>query len=190
MTPKILKETVLHEGWARFLMLELGLPDGAKIKRELDDHGQAACVLPYDPDRKTATLVRLWRVGALYRGETAHLLEAPAGIIDEGEETQAAARREALEETGLRLQVLEPVARAWTAPGITTETIALYLAPISAADRVARGGGLAEEHEEIEVVEMPLDELWRMVNAGELDDLKTLALAYALHDRRPDLFQA
>ena len=188
MTPKILKETVIHKGWGRFLLLEVALPDGGTVTRQLDDHGQAACVLPYDPQRRLAILVRLWRTGPLFMGQTPYLLEAPAGMIDAGETGEVCVRREALEETGLHLTALEPVARAWSAPGISSETLDLYLAPFALTDRVAAGGGLAEEHEDIEVVEMPLAELWRMARAGEITDMKTLLLTYALHERRPDLF--
>jgi len=95
-----------------------------------------------------------------------------------------------MEEAGLKLGKLEPVAQGvWASPAVSTEQIDLFLAPISAADRVAEGGGLAEEHEEIEVIEMALAEFWRRILDGEICDMKTLVLAYALRHRRPDLFE-
>ena len=78
---------------------------------------------------------------------------------------------------------------AWSMPGISTERMALYLAPFSAADRVSAGGGLATEHESISVAEVPLAELARLADAGHLADLKTLALVQTLRLRRPDLFE-
>jgi hypothetical protein len=46
------------------------------------------------------------------------------------------------------------------------------------------GGGLAAEGEDITVVEMPLDEAWRMVAAGEIADAKTVILIQQLMLRR------
>jgi hypothetical protein len=89
---------------------------------------------------------------------------------------------------GLRLPTLEPVGAFWSMPGVSTERMHLFLAPYGEADRVGAGGGLAAEHEEIEVVETPLAELARLADAGELTDMKTFALVQALRLRRPDLF--
>jgi nudix-type nucleoside diphosphatase (YffH/AdpP family) len=121
-------------------------------------------------------------------GEPAYLVEAPAGVLDTNETGEACARREALEETGLRLEALESVARAWASPSVSAERIDLFLARVTAADRIAAGGGLAEEHEGIEVLEVALRDLWRQTLVGEINDLKTLVLIYALHARRPELF--
>jgi hypothetical protein len=88
----------------------------------------------------------------------------------------------------LRLDAVEPVGQVWTMPGISTERMHLFLAPYRAADRVAPGGGLAEEHEDISVLEVALSDLKAMAERGELHDLKTLALVQALMLRRPELF--
>jgi len=52
------------------------------------------------------------------------------------------------------------------------------------------GGGVADEHEGITVVEMPLADLAALAASGEFADLKTFALVPALMQRRPDLFPA
>jgi nudix-type nucleoside diphosphatase (YffH/AdpP family) len=188
MTARILQQTVIHQGWGRYLLLKVALPDGAVVERQLDDHGSGAAVLPYDPHRRTALLVRLIRTGPLFVGEAPHLIEAPAGLFDAGEAPEACARREAMEELGVRLGPLEPLGRAWSSPGACTERLHLFLAPYGAADRIGPGGGLAAEHEDIEPVEMSLDELWREAEAGGVCDMKTQLLVYALRARRPDLF--
>ena len=188
MTWKILDRTVVHQGWGRYLLLDIAMADGTVVQRQLDDHGVAASVLPYDPERRTALLVRLPRVGPLFLGQEPVMTEAAAGMIDPGESGPDCARREAMEELGVRLTALEPVACAWSAPGVSTETVDLYLAPYSLGDRIAEGGGVADEHEDIEIVETSLAELWRQAKAAEIPDMKTLLLVYALHDRRPELF--
>jgi hypothetical protein len=80
------------------------------------------------------------------------------------------------------------VVTAWSTPGITTERLHLFLAPYTSADRVEEGGGLAEEHEDIEVLEIGLDELMPMLEQGAITDMKTLVLIQALQLRRPELF--
>jgi nudix-type nucleoside diphosphatase (YffH/AdpP family) len=188
MIPTILKQTVIHDGWGRYLLMDVGLPDGAVVQRQLDDHGSAAAVLPYDASRRVALLVRLPRMGPLFKGLDPYLIEAPAGMIDTGESADACVRREAMEETGVKLTALEPVVRAWPTPGVSSETMDLYLARFSLEDRIGQGGGVAGEHEDIQVIEMPLADLWLRARGGAITDLKTLLLIYALHERRPDLF--
>jgi hypothetical protein len=64
----------------------------------------------------------------------------------------------------------------------------LYLAAYAQADRIGEGGGVADEHEGITVVELPLAELAAMTDAGQIMDMKTLAVVQTLRLRRPDLF--
>jgi nudix-type nucleoside diphosphatase (YffH/AdpP family) len=185
---RLLDTKTIYQGWGRFMMLTVRLTNGAVVERQLEDHGGAAAVLPYDAERRVALLARMPRVAALFVGEDPLLVEACAGIVDPGETEETCARREAMEELGVRLDGLEPVGRGFTGPGSCTETMALYLAPYAAADRIGKGGGLASENEEIEVLEWPLKDLARQSEAGELRDIKTLTLVLALRVRRPELF--
>jgi 8-oxo-dGTP pyrophosphatase MutT (NUDIX family) len=131
--------------------------------------------------------VRQLRAPLLHAAGLQDHLEAPAGIL-EGDDPEACGRREVMEETGLRLGPLEHIVRAWPMPGISTERMDLFLAPYGSADKVGRGGGLAEEHENIIVVEMTLAGLAGMIERGTLTDLKTLTLVLALQARQPALF--
>lgn len=176
-----------YAGWMSLTIASIRLADGRIMRREVVEHGRAACVLAYDAERRTAMMVRQLRAPVyLASGETL-VLEAIAGMLDGGDAPETA-RREALEEAGLQLGELEAVADAWPSPGILTERVCLFLAPYRSADRVAAGGGLAEEHEEIEVVEMPLSDLAQLADRGEITDMKTLALVQTLRVRRPHLF--
>lgn len=177
----------IHDGWGRFYLVTMKSPDGSEHPRQLEDHGDATCVLPYDPERRVVTLVRQPRVGPLFSGADALLLEAPAGVTD-GEDPAAAARREAMEETGLRLGDLEPAGALWSMPGCATERMYLYLAAYGAADRVGDGGGVEHEGEEIEVIEMPAAEAAAMLSDGRIADMKTVVVLQALQLRHPQLF--
>ncbi len=177
-------ETV-HSGWAKFLLAAVRLPDGRSFRREIEDHGTAACVLPYDPGRRTAVLVRQFRAPVYYAAREPHTLEAIAGIVEEADPAETA-RREAREEAGLELGAIEPVGEGWTMPGISTERMHLYLATYR--DRVREGRGGVDEDEDITAVEFGLNELARLADSGKLADIKTLVLVQTLRLRRPELF--
>lgn len=183
---EIVARHLVYDGWYRFWRLEVRLPDGMTVERHLLDNGSAVAVLPYDPVRRVCLLVSQPRAAVLAAGEPP-LLEAMAGNLD-GMAPDERIREEAMEEGGLRLGALEPVANIWPIPPVSTERVALYLAEYASADRVAEGGGAEGEFEHITVHEVGLDALRAMVLAGELTDAKTLVLAQALMLRRPGLW--
>lgn len=185
---RIQKVETLYEGWRRLLKVTVEMPDGRTMAREVLNSTDAAAVLPYDPETRKVILIRQFRAPVMHVEGHPDFLEAVAGLLD-GDEPEACARRETMEEAGLRITELEPVGTAWSAPGMTTERLHLFLAPYTAADRVGEGGGLAEEHEEIEVLEIGLDELMSLLERGAIADMKTLALVQALQLRHPELFQ-
>jgi nudix-type nucleoside diphosphatase (YffH/AdpP family) len=187
MPAEIIESNEICAGFIRLLQTTLRLGDGKRASREVIVHGRASAVLPYDPERRVVMLVKLLRAPLLFATGAQDLTEAPAGMID-GDSPEETAKREAMEETGLRLTALERVGSAWSSPGISTETIELYLAPYRSADRVGSGGGLASEDENITVVEMPISEFWASLERLEVSDLKTLTLALALRWKHPCLF--
>ena len=189
MPIEIVRVEPVHKGWTTFSIATIRMEDGRTVTREVEDHGRAACVLAYDPDRRVALLVRQFRAPAFLAAKKPDLLEAIAGIVDETDSREAA-RREALEEAGVALHELEHVGEVWTTPGISTERMDLFLAPYRSHDRTGPGGGVASEYESIAVVEMKLGTLAEMADKGELSDLKTFALLQTLRLRRPDLFAA
>ena len=82
MTNIVDTETVF-DGFSRLIIATIALPDGQRIKREIEDHGRAVCVLPYDPERRTAILVRQFRAPAALADGREHLLEAVAGSVED-----------------------------------------------------------------------------------------------------------
>ena len=182
--PRIVARRRIYKGWNSFdiLTVEATDADGTRRKheREIVDHGDAAVVLAIDRGRGVAILVRQWRP-ALLEGDTdPYLLEACAGLIDPGETPEDAARREALEETGLTIGRLRKIATILPAAGTFTERMHLFVAEVSADDRRAQGGGNPHEGERIEIVAVPLKNLFAMARRGEIEDAKTLVLVQAL----------
>jgi nudix-type nucleoside diphosphatase (YffH/AdpP family) len=186
--PEVEKTEIAHRGWTNLSVVTFVLPDGTRFNREIEDHGRAACVLAYDPERRTALLVSQFRAAVFLTSGEIDLLEVVAGVIDAGDGADTA-KREAMEEAGVQLRNLETVATVWTSPGISTERSEMFLAAYSAADRTGAGGGLAAEHEKITVVEIALTELAAMVDTGRITDMKTLALVQTLRLRHPALFR-
>jgi nudix-type nucleoside diphosphatase (YffH/AdpP family) len=187
--PALLSTETVFDGWLKVRRITYRGRGGEIVRREIAHHGSAAAVLPYDPERRTVLLVRLPRTPMIAAGAGLSL-EAPAGLIEDGEAPEACVRREALEEVGVRLGALERVAQVWPMPGVSTEQQTLFLAPYATADRVEAGGGVTSESEDIEVVEASLAELAAAADSGGLADGKTLILLLTLRLRRPQLFAA
>ena len=115
----------------------------------------------YDPDKKKIYLANQYRPAS-----GSKLLEVVAGTMEKGENPQECFAREAMEEVGFDIKYIEKVNTYYTSPGITKEKIHLY---IGVGERIEKGGGLDEENENIEVIEMPVFEF---VNYN-FDDMKS-----------------
>jgi nudix-type nucleoside diphosphatase (YffH/AdpP family) len=187
-TYRIVETKTVHAGWTKLLIATVQLPDGHSFKREIEDHGEAICVLPYHPGRRTAVLVRQPRIPLLYVAQQEQSLEAVAGVIEE-KDPDVTVHREVMEEAKLKLDSIEHVFTAWTMPGISTERMHFYLAQYSGAARQDTEGG-TDEDEDTVAIEFPLSELARMADANELPDSKTLVLLQTLRLRQPELFRA
>ncbi|MFF9075705.1 NUDIX domain-containing protein [Streptomyces sp. NPDC014735] len=145
-------------------------------QRETYDRGNGAVVLPYDADRGCVLLTRQFRYPAYVNDHPDGLLiEAAAGLLD-GDAPLAAVRREAVEELGVALGPLTHVLDAYMSPGSVTERLHFYAAPYTSADRTGTGGGLEEDGEDIEVLELPFSEALSMVHDGRIADGKTIML--------------
>ncbi|MCZ4121986.1 NUDIX domain-containing protein [Streptomyces sp. H39-S7] len=145
-------------------------------QRESYDRGNGATVLLYDRDRATVLLTRQFRYPAYANGHPdGMLLETAAGLLEEdGPET--AIRREAAEETGHTIGDVEHVFDVYMSPGSVTERLHFYAAPYSSATRDAAGGGIAEEGEDIEVLELPFTRALELIRSGDIADAKTIML--------------
>jgi nudix-type nucleoside diphosphatase (YffH/AdpP family) len=125
----------------------------------------AAIVLPYDPRRDRVLLIEQIRMGPLARGDGGlWMLEPIAGNVDPGEHPETTARREALEEAGLKIDRLEPIAEVYASPGNATEFFYIYLAPTDLPDEITGLGGEESEHEDIRSRLVPFEELIAMAD--------------------------
>ena len=182
--PRIVATRPIYAGWNKVDMVTVEAPDHQgeirRIDREVIDHGEAGVVLTIDRQREVAILVRQWRAPLIVIGADPFLLEACAGILDPDERPEDATRREAEEEIGLRLGRLRKVGTVVPSAGTLTERMHLFIADVSEADRTENGGGNPSEGETIQVVEIPLTELYDKARRGEIEDAKTLILVQHL----------
>jgi nudix-type nucleoside diphosphatase (YffH/AdpP family) len=151
-------------------------------KREVFDRGHAATLLPYHLANRTVVLTRQFRLPAYLAGHDDLLIEAAAGMLD-NETPEKRIRAEAEEEIGYRLHDVRKIFEAFMSPGSVTEKLHFFVAEYEPSMRVGSGGGLADEGEDIEVLEPSIDEALAMIADGRIVDAKTIMLLQyaALH---------
>jgi nudix-type nucleoside diphosphatase (YffH/AdpP family) len=103
------------------------------------------------------------------------LVETAAGLLD-ADDPADAIRRETAEELGVTVGELEHVFGVWMSPGSVTERLHFFAAPYTPAARTGAGGGVADEGEDIEVVELPFAEALDRIADGRIADAKTIML--------------
>ncbi len=153
---------------------------GDKMVKQLHEiyfRPDAVAVLIVDYDAKKILLTSQFRVASYINGNpTGNLIEACAGLIDDGESPEQAALREAVEETGVTITELKKVGAVYPSAGGVTEYLHLYIGTYDSAATHQKGGGLEEEGEYIELLEIEFDDAYsRLMDAG-FNDAKTLLL--------------
>ncbi|MBT2533858.1 NUDIX domain-containing protein [Arthrobacter sp. ISL-48] len=152
--------------------------DGRQVvqQRETYDRGNGATILLYDAVRGTVLLTRQFRMPAYVNEHVdGMLIETAAGLLDD-DAPDVAIRREASEELGVTVGELQHVFDLYMSPGSVTERLHFYAAPYGPNDRTTSGGGVQEEGEDIEVLEIPFDEALAMTSDGRIVDGKTVIL--------------
>lgn len=144
--------------------------------REVYDRGNGAVILLYNLTNKTVVLTRQFRLSTYLNGNTSGMvIEACAGLLD-AENPEECIIRETEEETGYRLSSVKKVFQSYMSPGSVTEILHFFIGEYQPNMKVSDGGGLAEEHENIEVLEYSFDQAYQMIATGEIVDAKTIML--------------
>lgn len=177
MKVRILKESREYDGFFKIdkatLQYEKFNGDmSEEITRLNFNRGDSVAVLLYDEKESSVILVKQFRYPAYVNDGPGWILEVVAGAMEEGRDAVSVARTELLEEAGYKVGDLEFISRFYVSPGGTSERIHLYLG--LAHRKIGSGGGLINEHEDIQVVEIPLDEAMKMMETGEICDAKTM----------------
>lgn len=138
------------------------------LVREILEKGDVVALLPYDPISDTVVMIEQFRVGAMGQPRGPWLLEIVAGLMEPGEAPQDVARREAMEEAGLVVRRIEPIAQFYATPAKSSEFTHLYCGEVDAS---GAGGvhGLEHEGEDIRVVPMPATDAMALIETGQID---------------------
>ena len=177
---QILDATLLSNNWYHLhkYTFRFRRRDGEweTLTREAYDRGNGAVILLYSKAKNTVVLTRQFRLPAFVNGHAdGYLIEACAGLLD-GQQPAECIKREVEEETGFRLSDVRKVFEAFMSPGSVTEILYFFVAEYEDSQRVDAGGGIEDEGEEIEVIEVTLPQAMAMVGSGEIQDGKTIML--------------
>jgi len=177
---KILETKLLSDNWYRLnkVTYEYAKEDGTREThiRESYDRGNGATILLYNPTTKNIILTRQFRLPSYLNGnKNGMLIESCAGLLDK-DNPEDCIRKETEEETGYKVTNIQKIFEAYMSPGAVTEILYFFIAEYNKDMKVSEGGGLEEEQENIEVLELNFEEAYAMIQTGEIKDAKTIIL--------------
>ena len=145
-------------------------PGNIRTKKDVIRHNGSVVVLAVDDSVKDPLVI----VERQYRHAAGqYLLELPAGRVEPGESTLAAAKREMIEETGYRARKWSLLVKYFASPGFLGEWMQIYL-----ARDIREGAAQPEPDEKIEIFRMPLSQLLALAENGQIHDGKTLVALF------------
>jgi GDP-mannose pyrophosphatase NudK len=177
---QIEKTEILSDNWyvLKKVTFTIRKKDGSfeQQSREAYDRGNGATILLYDKNNGNVILTRQFRLPTFINGnDTGMMIEACAGLLD-NDNPEDCIKRETEEETGYKISKVEKIFEAYMSPGSVTEILHFFIAEYSREMKIAEGGGLDDEGENIEVLELSFDEALQMIDNGNIKDAKTIML--------------
>lgn len=175
-----LQTEILSDNWytLKKISYEIVKDDGSWVKqtREAYDRGNGATIMLYNKEQKTIILTRQFRLPTYINGnESGFLIEACAGLLD-NDNPEDCIRKEVQEETGYTVKDVQKVFEAYMSPGSVTEILHFFIAEYAKSMKTSIGGGLEDEQESVEVIELPFEQALQMMQRGEIRDAKTIML--------------
>ncbi|TMM28686.1 NUDIX domain-containing protein [Polaribacter aestuariivivens] len=176
---------VLSNIWAKLeqVSFDFTFKNGKTERLTHEVYGKAdgVAVLLYNPITQKVVLSKQFRIPMYVAGvKNGFSIEVVGGSIDKNESPETSVIRETKEEIGYNISEIEKVSTVFLSPGLMREQVHLYVAKYTDEDKVESGGGLAEESEEITVLEMSFDDALKMIENQEIIDARTIMLLYHL----------
>lgn len=177
---QIEKTEILSDNWYTLKKVTFSIQkkDGSlqQQSREAYDRGNGAAILLYDKITGNVILTRQFRLPSYLNGnETGMMIEVCAGLLD-NDNPEDCIKRETEEETGYKISHVEKIFEAYMSPGAVTEILHFFIGEYSKEMKVNDGGGLDDEGEDIEVLELSFEEALQMIETGAIKDAKTIML--------------
>lgn len=178
MKVKIHEKKLVYDGFFKMenATLQHEKYDGTftpKIQRLNLIRGDAATSVVYHKEKDAIILAKQFRYSTYEKGP-GWLLELPAGMIAETEKPIDCMKRELVEETGYKAKNLEQITAMYMSPGGCNEVMFYFYTEVAEADKIAKGGGAADEHEDIEIIELPVSEIKSLLSSEKIHDGKTM----------------
>jgi ADP-ribose pyrophosphatase len=165
MPYSVIHSEALFEGRTfRVRLDQVGRPDGRTMQVEVVEHPQAITLVPLDHEGN------VWFVRQYRHACGKVMLELPAGTLEPGEDPAECAVRECREEIGMAPSRIEPLGGFYLAPGYSTEYIHLFLAAGLMPAPLA-----PDADEDLAVEKVPVSAIAGLIEAGTLEDAKSLA---------------
>lgn len=177
---KNIKTEILSDNWYTLKKISFDYQkksgEWESQNREAYDRGNGAVILLYNIENKTVILTKQFRMPTYLNGnEDGMLIEACAGLLDK-DNAEDCIRKETQEETGYKIDKIEKIFEVYMSPGSVTEILYFFVAEYQQKHQITSGGGIEEEQEEIEVLELDFEKAYSMIMTGEIKDAKTIML--------------
>jgi ADP-ribose pyrophosphatase len=159
----------------------------AELTWELWRRGRGVAILPYDPVADAIALIEQFRLPALSAGLKPVMTECPAGLLEPGEDPEAAGRRELAEETGLIAGRVERIGHYMLMQGGCDETMHFFAAQVSLPVAASSTYGLAHEGEDIRVRILAAEDAFALLDTNHVENASAAVCLWWLRHHRPRL---
>jgi len=176
-----IKHINLSKAWANLDRIDYDFQfkngEWKRLSRETYNRGDGTAILLYNKEKGTVILTRQFRMPIYENHKNEGMsIEACAGAIDKSKTAEATIIAEVEEEVGYKITAARHVLSAYSSPGALTEKMFLFVAEYNDEMKIGEGGGLEDENEEIEVLELSFEEVVKMVAQQDIIDAKTIML--------------
>lgn len=168
---KSIKSDTIYDGKILKLRVDtVELVNKKYSKREIVDHQKGVGIIAFDEDNK------LWMVKQYRKAIDKVTLEIPAGLVESNELPIETAKRELQEEIGFYPEKISYLFDMHASPGFTNDKLSFFLAKNLVKSELEQ-----DEDENVEASLYEIDDLYNMIENGELTDAKSIiAILYAM----------